>query len=1767
MKKPCLRLLSAFAGMNSASAGAVKIFFLAFILSCFSYSAFAVVNVTPATGGTTICNSTVGCTTLGNVVITEGVPTDFAPGTDVLTLSLPAGWTFCAGTPPVVTVAGGGDIPVFPAPTVAFIGGNLVITFNGVAASSLADMITISGIQVQTTSSSIATVNMYASAVTGINGINVGPPPAGTNFGDLRVIPGVMTGLTTHCIGDVDDYSIGLAPGGTFYSSNIGIATVNPVTGIVTFGGPASGNVVISDTLSGCGTSLTITVNKTPRHSETIPANIFAKGVCAWFDTFYVYNRDSVPAGYWSSGGLGSCGFVTVVAPAPGGHGTVFANCPGRDYVCFTLATGCSVCDTFDVNPLPSVIMGNDTVCAGTMTGLSDLIGGGKWTSNDTTLVKIDSVLGSTLGVSFPGTYITYTLPTGCKRDTFITVNPLPDTIRGNMNLCMGSTSTLSTVTLGGFWTSSDTNVVKIAASGPNTSLLSPISVGTATITYTISKTGCFITTVVQVNPLPLPITANQDFECVGESIIQLSDATSGGTWSVVGSNASVDAFGVVTGLSGGTEIISYILGTGCGVAYTVTINPLPNPITGPDSFCMGAIVTYSSFGSTPGGSWSGGPSSVVTVFPSSGVTGNVFGAGAGVATITYMYPTGCYTTKTVTVNPLPDTISGPHVVCIDQSVTLSNATSGVIWSSSNTSVATIDSFTGTILTGILMTPPGGIGTTTIIATLPTGCTNPAIFTFTVTPRPGPIGGITTLCMGDSTTLTNLVAPGGTWISSNTGVATIDVNTGLWKAVSPGTSTILYTVSSGCDTFITVTVNQITPIAGPNTICQGDSIVIEDTTLGGIFTTTGSVVHVGPTVPGTTTTGRPSETTTVYGDLPGVQTITYTTALGCKATFTVTVFPLQPITGPDSVCVNDSIKLFNALSPAGKWRSGNTAIATIDSVTGMVHGVASGTVLIRYEMPSGCIAYFPVRVNNIPDPIVTPSPSTVCQGYTVTFADALLGGLWSNDILRFGSIDPISGVYTSTGGGLDTIRYTFPTGCYVKDTLRIFPLLPIYGSDTLCVNDTRTLFDTTAPKGSGTWFSDNTPVATIDPVTGLVTGISAGTATITYLLPTGCQATDTVVVDPLPDAIDGVDSVCIGATTTFSNLTLGGTWSSNKTSVAVIDPATGVITGIAAGTATITYKMPSGCYVTDSVRVDPNPGGPLGHSYVCLSFSTTLSDATPGGLWSSADTSIAKVGSTTGIVSGDSAGITTISYTLTRTGCSAAFSFTVFGQPPIVADTPSLICRGASVVVSAAGADIGSTIGSYTWSPATGLSSSVGASVIASPTITTTYTITGTTFYGCRDTIQTVVTVDTLLNHIKVTGEDSICIGSCAHFIASGRDGSLFAWTPTAGLSCTICDTTTACPTETTTYVATAIDRIGCKDSVVKRLVVMPLPVLDVYAAPHEFPIFLCRGTPLQLYAFGAWSYVWSPNLFLSCDSCANPVATDTFNLQYLVTGYTRFGCVDSIKVKVSVLDTNVNTISNDTDICYGDNAQLYATSRSTRSSLDIPKYTWTPGVFLDDPHSSHPISVFPNATIVYTLVTTENRCFSDTQTVKVSVQPYPVVEIPNASIEYVGTRLPTIVQVRNTPVRSYVWTPSAYVSCDTCDTTYLTPVVNTTYTVTVTSIYGCTSYDTVTVMIGCDSRQVFIPNTFTPNGDGMNDRFYVSGKGLANIQLFEVYNRWGELVYHVENISPNDPASGWDGTYKGKVLEPDVFVYVVKATCALGGTQFSYKGDVSLVR
>jgi len=139
---------------------------------------------------------------------------------------------------------------------------------------------------------------------------------------------------------------------------------------------------------------------------------------------------------------------------------------------------------------------------------------------------------------------------------------------------------------------------------------------------------------------------------------------------------------------------------------------------------------------------------------------------------------------------------------------------------------------------------------------------------------------------------------------------------------------------------------------------------------------------------------------------------------------------------------------------------------------------------------------------------------------------------------------------------------------------------------------------------------------------------------------------------------------------------------------------------------------------------------------------------------------------------------------------------------------------------------------------------------------------------------------------------------------------------------------------------------------------------------------------------------------------------------------------------------------------------------------------------------------------------------------------------------------------------------PYAY-SWNTGETTpQLTSLTNGTYTVTVTDGNGCaTTYSVLFDVIGdCVDPVVYVPNIFSPNGDGNNDVFYVRATMIRKFHLL-IYDRWGEKLFESDDI-----ASGWDGTYKGQDMHSDVYVYHLALTLS-DNTEVKRKGNISLVR
>ena len=150
--------------------------------------------------------------------------------------------------------------------------------------------------------------------------------------------------------------------------------------------------------------------------------------------------------------------------------------------------------------------------------------------------------------------------------------------------------------------------------------------------------------------------------------------------------------------------------------------------------------------------------------------------------------------------------------------------------------------------------------------------------------------------------------------------------------------------------------------------------------------------------------------------------------------------------------------------------------------------------------------------------------------------------------------------------------------------------------------------------------------------------------------------------------------------------------------------------------------------------------------------------------------------------------------------------------------------------------------------------------------------------------------------------------------------------------------------------------------------------------------------------------------------------------------------------------------------------------------------------------------------------------------------------------------------------IDTIIWEPRFQTECPECLEQLVTPLVTTAYSVMIEDVNGCTAGDEVNVIV--DQRQrVYLPNIFSPNGDNTNDVFFPQGDTrVENVDVFQVYNRWGEIVFEGYDLPVNDPQFGWDGTFRGEQMNSAVFIYYIQVTYQ-NGEQGQFKGDVTLMR
>jgi trimeric autotransporter adhesin len=1144
----------------------------------------------------------------------------------------------------------------------------------------------------------------------------------------VNPVPVAIAGLSRVCVGAATP--LFSSSGGVWASGNPTIASVD-TTGLVS--GLSPGNATISYTFpTGCSSVRIATVIASPAAITGFAS------VCEGSTTIL---SDGTPGGTWSSYAANvsvnsASGIVTGITA-----GTALVS-----YVSIT--SGCFVTATVTVNPIPPPVSGPLALCVGSSFVETDSIAGGTWTSSNPAVAAIGSATGLLTGIAIGSTAITYVSPAGCRTTSMVTVTPAPSSILGASTVCVAATTLLSDAITGGVWSSS----TAAATINSLTGIVTGVAAGTATISYSLGP-GCTAAKAMTVVAAPAPITGTANV-CVGAATT-LRDTTTGGRWgsgniliATVGS-----ATGIVSGLAGGIVMITYTSPAGCRALAAVTVNSNPAGITGPGMVCTGSSVTETDI--SPGGLWSTS-SATISVGPTTGI---VSGISAGPALITYSIG-GCITTATLTVNTMSP-ITGASGICTGLTTTLHDSTPGGSWSSSNPPVANIGAASG-IVTGLVA------GTAIITYNVSPGCA--VTTTVNVNTGPSSISGSRNICIGYAHTLGN-AAPGGTWTSSNTSIATIGSSTGLLSGIATGNTNITYSLGTGCTAIAVITVNPIpSAITGPSQVCIGASATLHDTTAGGAWSSSN------PAAAAVGASGL------VYGAGIGTSVISYTVS-GCAATKGVTISPLpSPVSGPQKVCVGATITLTD-IPAGGVWSSNSLFLASVDSVTGVVTGNSAGLVTISYSPGIGCAATKIVTVNALPAGIS--GSAGLCQGSTASLADVTPGGTWSSSTPSVATVTS-SGMVTGASGGPATITYTIPTGCAITHMVSVIVVPPIMGITNLCAwGDTINISDSSV---SGSYTSSSVTVLNLGGGAGTITTHAPGPASITYtIVGFGCSLTQALTVNPLPGPISGSNRICQGYTSSYSDITPGGAWSSTNATVAVINPASGLATAMAPGSTLIFYKLPTGCHVDTVVNVLSVPAPITGSSQGCVGASTVLADASTGGIWTSSNLAVANI-DTTGIVAAVAAGSATITYT-TAPSCVSVHTFTVNALPLVypVTGGGNYCSGGAGLHIGLGGSQAGVHYQLYRGTTA------IGAPIIGSgssidfglQTAAGTYTVVAdNTLTGCTNNMGGSVSVSvtpSVLPAVTVTAipGSTVCVGALTTFnaaVVNGGSTPLYQW-------------------------------------------------------------------------------------------------------------------------------------------------------------------------------------------------------------------------------------------------------------------------------------------------------------------------------------------------------------------------------------------------------
>ena len=836
------------------------------------------------------------------------------------------------------------------------------------------------------------------------------------------------------------------------------------------------------------------------------------------------------------------------------------------------------------------------------------------------------------------------------------------------------------------------------------------------------------------------------------------------------------------------------------------------------------------------------------------------------------------------------------------------------------------------------------------------------------------------------------------------------------------------------------------------------------------------------------------------------------------------------ITGPATVCDPATVRTYTAAGPVPasyRWRvTGGTIGSGQGTNTVQVTWASAnttGTLSLKGISTYGCLSDSVVKTVDIrPLPALTAAAAapSICRGTSTTLTVTGQTGLtytWTG-----GGLSATTTTVTVAPTATTTYTVTGTDGtCTTSATVTVTvtpPPVANAGPDrSVCPGVASTPLGVAAVAGfTYAWTpaiglsstSVAQPTVTLPNTTG-----SPIVRTYTLIVSSGpgCFSRDSVDVTVSPAAVANAGpalSTCSDeSSAAIGTPALAGytySWSpttglSSSTTAQPTVTLTNTTSAPITQTYTVTATTAAGCTATSTVIVTINPAA-VATPGPAISFCSGTVSAPLGGTsvpiggttysWMPT-TGLSNPNSPTPTVTGTNTTGTpiTTTYTLTATtanGCSASATVAVTINPAAVADAGPArsTCSNVPVGIGTGAAVTGTT---YAWSPATGLSStSVSNPTVTLPNlgttnITQTYTLTATTANGCVSTDNVVVTIFPAA--VAQAGPAvAFCSGETRTLGAgTAVSGTTYSWSPVAGLSSATAlnpiitlTNTTGAPI-TTTYTLTATTSNGCTATSTVAVTVNQAAVAQAGPA-----VAFCSGETRTLGAGTAVSgttYSWSPVAGLSSATVLNPTITLTnttgapITTTYTLTATTAQGCTATSTVAVTVNQAAVAQAGPAVAFCSGETRTLGA-----GTAVSGTTYSWSPTAGLNDPTALNPIITLTNTTgapitTTYTLTATTAQGCTATSTVAVTVNQAAVAQAgpDKATCSNVGVVIGTGTAVAGT---TYAWLPVTGLSSAIALTPTLTlpnltgaPIV-VTYTLTATTVQGCTATSTVAVTI-----------------------------------------------------------------------------------------------------